>query len=196
MKKIISKIFSVILITFIVLFAGISIIGRINAKNNYGVPTVFGYQNMVVVTPSMEPTLKAGKTGIIVKKVNVNSLKKGDIITYYATWSDYNPITHRIMEIENVDNELRFYTMGDKKYNEISANREVSKSDYDQGYTTDKYILGKVIIISSFLGGFYNFTSSPLGFLILILIPCVLLFLCNLKDLIKKYKEESKNEKE
>ncbi len=62
------------------------------------IPILFKYNPLVVLTGSMEPTFKVGSI-IYYKKVDLEELKVGDIITFNT--KDNNFVSHRIVSIEN-----------------------------------------------------------------------------------------------
>ena len=59
------------------------------------VPTLWGQKPLVVISGSMEPTLKVG--GILYyEKINIDELDEGDILVYQA---NDHIISHRIVDI-------------------------------------------------------------------------------------------------
>lgn len=82
-------ILSDILIIPIVILSLICTAVMFNSKLNYEVPSIFGYSVCRVLTNSMEPQFY-GKSGtyqgdvVLIKRVGINELKKGDIIAYYS----------------------------------------------------------------------------------------------------------------
>ena len=61
------------------------------------IPKLMGYEEMAVLTGSMEPKYPVG-TLIFVKEADPNTLEVGDVITYHL---DSNTVvTHRIVEID------------------------------------------------------------------------------------------------
>lgn len=87
-----------------------------SAKAKGETPTVFGYQVYEVQSGSMDPTLPV-KSLIIAKKYDTNRLlTKGDIITFEH---DGTTITHRIIEVHNVDGQISYTTKGDNAQNSI-----------------------------------------------------------------------------
>ncbi|MCR6623002.1 MAG: signal peptidase I [archaeon YNP-LCB-024-027] len=74
------------------------------------VPTPF----LVVASGSMEPTLNVGDV-IIIRGVNPEDLKVGDIIVFNPPQPYYNgvPWVHRIISIQKIGNEIYFRTRGD-----------------------------------------------------------------------------------
>ena len=91
-KSVFQKIMGVvdtILTVFILLVAALEITAVATKGNNYGVPSVFGYQISVVVTDSMAKdengeTLFPVGDGIVCKKVDFDSIQIGDDIFFHA----------------------------------------------------------------------------------------------------------------
>jgi signal peptidase len=150
-KKIpISKILYWVLLVVIITIAVIPTISSLD------IPLPFRLYS--VQTGSMNPTIKIGDL-IFVKEVN--SYKQGDIITFVSgTGNSKTTITHRI-EKKNEDNT--FTTKGD-------AN---TVTDVDT--VREENILGKYFFRIPLLGYPINLVRTPLGFLILIVIPSVII---------------------
>lgn len=72
-------------------------------------PTFFGFKTFVVLSGSMEPELNIGDI-IIVKEVDDNKLKVGDIVSYK---NSQTVTTHRITEISKKADKTYFKTKGD-----------------------------------------------------------------------------------
>jgi len=83
--------------------------GQLGLQLYLGTPTPL----LAVESESMEPTLYRGDL-VIVRSVDVSTLRVGDIIIFNASWylSDV-PVVHRIVQIQNVSGELHFITKGD-----------------------------------------------------------------------------------
>ena len=77
---------------------------------------MFGYQAYTVVTGSMEPEIKIGDI-IVIKNVNPDTLKVGDVVTYEGSTGDLTGhiITHRIIALrkDEKDNKYYYTTQGD-----------------------------------------------------------------------------------
>lgn len=83
--------------------------GQLGLQLGLGTPTPL----LAVESESMEPTLYRGDL-VIVRAVDVQTLRVGDIIIFNASWHISNvPVVHRIIQIENVSGELQFTTKGD-----------------------------------------------------------------------------------
>lgn len=107
------------------------------------------------------------------------------------------PMTHRVREI-HVNNNLE---KGKGKYTFITAgiNTRSTNLGWKEGEPdivinqyqafTEKEILGRVTVNSAFLGGVFSFVGSPLGLLVLLLIPAFYLVVTSVIDIFKAYKE-------
>ena len=107
------------------------------------------------------------------------------------------PMTHRVKEI-HVNSSLE---KGKGKYTFITAgiNTRSTNLGWKEGEPdivinqyqafTEKEILGRVTINSIFLGGVFSFVGSPLGLLVLLLIPAFYLVVSSVIDIFKAYKE-------
>lgn len=107
------------------------------------------------------------------------------------------PMTHRVKEI-HVNNGVE---KGQGKYTFITAgiNTRSTNLGWQEGQPdivinqyqafTEKEILGRVTINSAFLGGIFSFVGSPIGLLVLLLIPAFYLVVSSVIDIFKAYKE-------
>lgn len=127
------------------------------------VPQLFGYAQLVVLSGSMDPTLKVGDLVIIHEE---KEYQKQDIITFRA---ETVPTTHRIIETKDTG----FITKGDANNVE------------DEGIVTRDQIYGRVIMSIPKVGEIMLFMKQPLSMLIMIFILCILLWG---KDLIHIFK--------
>ena len=83
-------------------------------------PYIFGTKSYMIVSKSMEPTIRKNDV-IIVKKVEKEDLKINDIISFH----DRNIInTHRIVDIEEDNGKVYYKTKGDNNINEDKQMRE------------------------------------------------------------------------
>lgn len=93
------------------------------------IPKVMGYEEMAVLTGSMEPKYPVGSL-IFVKEENPENLKVGDVITYGL--SEDTVVTHRIVEINK--DEQSVVTKGDANEsndgNPIPYNNIVGKAHF------------------------------------------------------------------
>lgn len=81
--------------------------------NPDSVPSINGYAPMIVLTDSMYPQIKSGDL-IITKSVDADDVAVKDVITFYDPASKTDAVvTHRVMEITEVEGALAFITQGD-----------------------------------------------------------------------------------
>lgn len=178
-----SKVLTIIFISFLVLTVGLTTYFSIMKKN--GKPAgIFGNYIAYVVTGSMEDTLMIGDV-IVVKKTPIEDIKVGDIVTYKSTDGQFagHYITHRVIDIiEHPNNQLQFITKGDSP-----------KSSVDTEYVNYAKILGvyksKVGVLTFVL----SVLSKPIGFILVVISPLILLFGLQVKNFVLAIKDENKN---
>lgn len=113
MKKALKIVFNVIAWVVLIFALLITILVFSSDKNN-GTASLLGYIPLTVESDSMKPTFKKGDL-IISKGIDdINSLKKGDVITFW-TLIDGKKVknTHRIAEVLNDNGSVGFITRGD-----------------------------------------------------------------------------------
>lgn len=174
MKKIVGIVINVILWLFVV-FAALTTVVVFTGTSNNGVGNLFGYMPFSIQTQSMEPTIKAGDV-VIGKEVDFNTLKEGDIITYWTTVDEQKILnTHRITKvISNGKGSVpSFKTKGDN--NQIEDEYTVAAADIVAKYNSKISGLGKAV----------DLLETQKGFFICIVLPLILFFLYKLYHFIK-----------
>lgn len=134
------------------------------------------YNAYVVLTESMIPAIPVNDV-VITKKVELNELKEGDIITFISTDPRFPgiTITHRIKNIfiNQATGEYEFETKGDHN------------NAPDLTHVKGNNILGKVIFKIPKLGYIQQFLATQGGWIIVILIPCLAVLSYDIVKLIK-----------
>ena len=124
-------------------------------KDRNDLPKIFGYSQVIIISGSMEPEIKAGDM-IIIKELA--DYRKEDVVTYRK---DKVLITHRVVEV----NTSGVITKGDAN----NANDEpISLSDIE----------GKVVLCIPGAGKFILFLRTPTGMLAIISL-ILLLYIIN-----------------
>ena len=118
------------------------------------------YNAFIIVSESMEPNIKVGDI-ILEKKVNEEELNKEDIITYKQ---DGKNITHRIVNIEVIDNITVYTTKGDN--NKIEDEKKILYAD----------IRGKVVAKISFIGMF-RLNDMLQKIVLITLVICIIIYI-------------------
>lgn len=187
--RLISKVISYTIIIILMIIASFliffAITGKIAESKNQNPP----YSLYTIVSPSMTPSINVYDV-ILVKNVKINSLKVGDVITFYSQNSFFGntPITHRIVEIIDNQDTLSFKVKGDANEKE------------DSEIVLSKNIIGKVIIKFPKLGKLQYFLASKKGWILAIVIPTLLIISYDIYKLFKlimlrnKLKELSEGE--
>lgn len=141
---------------------------------------IFGTNRIFVVqSGSMEPAIR---TGSIIFVSPASSYGIGDIVTWQPI-SGGTPITHRIVRELPELSGMKFQTKGDANESEDSA-------------IDEKQILGRVVGDIPFLGYPVSFAKTPIGFILLIFFPSLLIIfdeILNLKREFSKRAYQSKN---
>ena len=114
------------------------------------VSLLLGYEYSIVKTASMEPTLHANRTMVVIAPVDMKDIKVGDIVT--KDMVDPAPsVTHRVVRILENGN---LKTLGD-------AERGGNKTEDAWEVTPENY-MGKVVAKSHFLGGVVQYLKIHL----------------------------------
>ena len=182
-KKII-EIVKTVLTWLVVVFAVFMMVFTLVSVNTFdqNERSLFGFKFFVVQTDSMAATdFKAGDI-VIVKAVDVSTLKEGDIITFISQSSNNygETVTHKIRKVTtDADGSIAFVTYG------TTTNTD------DEALAT--IVVGKYLTKLPSLGAFFLFLKTTPGYIVCILIPFVLLILSqgiNCIQLFRKYKRE------
>lgn len=136
------------------------------------------YRTRVVLTSSMEPSVPRGSL-IFNKWTNDSDLNVNDIITYRRPDKKDFFITHRIIKINREGSLLIFQVKGDH----VPAP--------DEWKVHQGLIEGKVVFIIPFVGYFFSFSKTIFGFLLLIVLPCLILIISQIKNLLKNLKAKN-----
>jgi len=141
-------------------------------------PITGNYKVMMVLSGSMEPSIKIGSL-VIAKPAD--NYKIGDVITFQKK-TDLESTTHRIEEIRVAGGKALYTTKGD--INNASDRTEVSEDD----------IIGKVLFDVPYLGYVVNFIQKPIGFLLMIIIPAIIIIGDEIRKIYNEVKKKKKNE--
>lgn len=187
MQKI-KKAISIIVILILIPILLISIVILVDSHTHPDeVPSFWGWKPFIVLSGSMETQISAGDI-VVVKEIDTNELKKGDIIAF----KDGNiVITHRIDEVTEIDGKTQYITKGD------------NNNTQDIGYVSPEQIEGVFKFKVSRLGNLAMFIQTPLGMIVCLSIPIIIIILLQTADskkekeeLISKLNKQSKMEEE
>ena len=136
------------------------------------VPDIMGIKPFIVLTGSMEPNIKTGDL-VLVKEVDIEQLKEGDIIAFRHTEEDV-VLIHRIVGKETQEEKIILRTKGDNNQTEDKNN--VNCENIEGIYLMRFEKIGKIAM----------FIRSPQGLIICILAIISIFFLWQLRKSLKR----------
>lgn len=150
--------------------------------------SLFGYKMYIVNSDSMAATDFDAGSLILVKEVDPETLKEGDIITFMSqnTESFGETVTHKIRKITtDAEGKRGFITYG------------TTTDTNDATIVTYPYVLGKYEKHIPGLGTFFNFLKTTQGYFICIFTPFMLIIIyeaVRFFNLFRRYKQEQMEE--
>ena len=195
-KKFLS-VLSAVLIAFFLLLAIVCLAVALPYKLKGEDAEIFGRQIRIVLTGSMEPTIRTDSLVCVdaapesgeERDEFMQSLQVGDIITFYD-WSETSRsdvvVTHRIVRIEETETGLRFICHGDAVA-DPNETQTISESDVIGIVEWSNYPLGKII----------SFLRTTAGIVLVLIVPAAVILVYEIffiLQTIKARKEEKKRE--
>ena len=140
---------------------------------------IFGYHTYVIASNSMYPVLKYGDV-VLVKETGYDTIKKGDIITYYGKEGEVKNkiITHEVIDILTENNTTVLKTKG-------RANTGVDP------YVYEDQVYGKFVYRFTLISMLSKIIRDKIGFVICILIPFSILFILEFISVTKEIKRKT-----
>ena len=183
-KKVLKIVLNVLIWVFVVFSLAMTVLALAAQSNSDGVPAIGGKCFLTVSSDSMSPTFEKGDLifGKMMTTEEKMALKEGDVVTFYADL-DGNGSTelnsHRIVGINYKDDGTvdSYVTQGDNTETNVAEDKEPVRWQYVICKWTGKKVAN--------IGGFISFLQKPKGFLILIVLPLILVFLYQLYVFIK-----------
>ena len=149
---------------------------------------LFGHKMYIVLSDSMSATDFSAGDLVVIKEVDPSTLREGDIVAFVSqtTESYGQTMTHKIRSrTTTVNGEPGFVTYG------------TTTGIDDEGIVTYPYVQGKYVFAIPKLGAFFTFMRTPVGYLVCILLPFLLLILyqgINCVRIFRRYKREQMQE--
>ncbi len=179
MKKFLKGCWGVLQVIIIVYV--ICITACLLCKNKYGF-TQLGDMTLITINEDLQQYLPETKEkDLLLVKETKNDMNVGDKIYYYATANnEYIIKTAHIKEEITSDENMSLYKLDDADESTIATNR----------------VIGKYSTIYNNIGGILDILESRLGFLLLVILPILLIFMYQIYALIIviKYGEEEAEE--
>lgn len=149
---------------------------------------LFGYKAFIVLSDSMSATDFDAGDLVLVKEVDPETLKAGDIIAYQSTNTENygEVVTHKIRELTtDAQGNPGFVTYG------------TTTDQNDENVVTYDFVLGKYQKNLPGVGAFFQFLKTTPGYIVCIFLPFLALILIqgiNSIRLFRRYKKEQLEE--
>ena len=131
---------------------------------------VGGSFSSVVMSGSMEPAIPVGSI-VIVKRVDAEDVKVGDVIAFQRGESK---TIHRVVEKAFEDDSFHFKTKGD------------ANEDPDPWIVRPEQVRGGLLLTIPYYGYLIHFAGTPVGFVLMVITPAVLLIASEVRKMVKK----------
>ena len=146
-------------------------------KNKYGF-TEIGDMTLITINEHLAEFLPETKeSDLLLVRKSTNDINVGDQIYYYATDNnEYVIKAAHVKEEVTSEDDMALYALDDEKSSTIATNR----------------VIGKYSAVYNNIGGILDVLESKLGFLLLVILPILLIFMYQIYALIMviKYGEE------
>ena len=141
--------------------------------NDKNIPRIGNHSLLVVRGKSMNPELKNGYL-IAVNREIKDRYEVGNVISFVDSNSKAI-ITHEIVEVAEVNDEIRYLTKG------------INNTNIDDDYVVNKQIIGEYEGFKIPLLGYVTiFASTNVGYLLLVVLPLGIVFVLLMIELIKE----------
>lgn len=161
-----------ILCVVVIMFLAYFVDKKIGQKNGEQRAPLFGAY--VIISESMIPSINV-YDAVVTVRVKEDKIKQYDIITFLSKdiQTAGTPITHRVVGIVDTDTGIKYRTKGDHN------------NTPDFALISPEEVIGRVYLRIPMIGYLQTLLTKPLGWALLIVIPCLLIIGGDLKKLIK-----------
>ncbi len=145
-------------------------------------PRLLGVNLLVVLSQSMEPAIPMGSIVVSQPNTTADEIEVGDVITFNAQGPNGDPalITHRMVEVLGSGSGVRFRTQGD------------AVEDPDMTLVSSSNLVGRVWFSLPLVGYMVAFIRTPVGYLVLIGLPALLLIVSERRVTFRSMREEER----
>lgn len=208
MKKILNVGITVAQCLFILICITLVFITIFSNKNIDGSTDIFNYQMRIVTTDSMSKNKEIDYSKYKIKSISkyslifielipqnnqnnwYESIKVGDVLTFKYVYTQQVTITHRVKEIEKINDNYIITLEGDNKSLDSYSMKQIidtSKKD------SLNYIIGKVKGKSLILGLIMSLLKNKVSLVFIIIVPCLIIIFLEVLKIIKVLNIERKN---
>lgn len=217
-KKTLKRVGGILVSTLLYLFLAACvfavIITLLAGRSADGAADIFGYQMRIVVSESMEPCEQTDVSDFEIGSIPLHSLtvietvpsepreaaafyadiEVGDVLTVRYAYTAQVTITHRVTSI--TEKETGGYIIelaGDNKSSDASRlYQTIDTSDTD----SMNYVLGRVVWHSHPIGAFLHALRSPVGMILIVILPCGIIILLEVLKILRILNAEKRKKAE
>ena len=210
MKKIWKTLSSVVMYVFLILCIFTVFITVSARRATDGAAEIFGYQMRIVVSDSMAKCEYTDVSDFDVKSIPVKSmvfvktmpkdkakhddwyrgLEVGDVLTFRYVYTRQETITHRITSI--TEKETGGFIIELKGDNTASENGALTQTIDTSVPNNMNYVIGEVKGQSYLIGLIISFLMTPLGMVLIIMVPCFIIILLEVLKIVNMINESKK----
>lgn len=210
LKKIGNIILDVLLYLFLAICVFSVLLTVLSKKDSDGAAEIFGYQMRIVTSESMAKCDMTDVSDYDIKDIPLRSmvfvklmpddpekaddwyrdLEVGDVLTFRYVYTTQITITHRITSIEEKPTGgFIIRLQGDNKNSEDG----LLPQEIDTSIPNNtNYVIGKVTGQSKLLGVCMSFLMQPIGIVLIIMLPCVIIILLQVIKIVRVLLEEKR----
>ena len=219
-KKIGKIILDVLMYIFLAICIFAVVVTVLSKKDSDGAANIFGYQMRLVTSDSMGASEHTDVSEYKIKDIPIRSmifvevmpddpaeaeewyrgLKVGDVLTFRYVYNTQVTITHRITSItEKETGGFLIELAGDNKTSEDGQLVQLIDTSIPNN---TNYVIGKVTAKSYLFGLFMSFLMQPIGIVLIIIVPCVIIILLEIIKIArvigadKRAREQEEKEKQ
>ena len=222
-KKILRIVANVLLGIFLAVSVFAVVLTIVSKKDADGAAEIFGYQMRIVTSESMGKSPETDVSKYEIGSIPIKSMvfiqvepedeaeaekwyadiKVGDVLTFKYTYSKQVVITHRVVSKEPIEGGGYIIELeGDNKSGDQQLLRQTINTTKQSSSTN--YIIGKVTGQSYLLGLLITTMQTPLGIVLLIILPCFVIIILEVVRIVgaisaekkERYKKESDEKSE
>ena len=214
MKKLTNIVTNVLLCVFLAIAILTVALTIFSQKDTDGAARIFGYQMRVVTSDSMAKSEYTDVSNYKIKDIPLRSmvfiktvpqdtekaeqwyrsLQVGDVLTFRYVYTTQITITHRITNIEEkLGGGFVIHLAGDNKNSETGQLVQIIDTSIPQN---TNYVIGKVVGRAYLFGVILSFLMQPVGMILVIILPCVVIIGLEVAKIIKAMTAEKKQKEQ
>ena len=214
MKKLTNIVTNVLLCVFLAIAILTVALTIFSQKDTDGAARIFGYQMRVVTSDSMAKSEYTDVSNYKIKDIPLRSmvfiktvpqdaekadqwyrsLREGDVLTFRYVYTTQITITHRITSIvEKETGGFLIELAGDNKNSETGQLVQIIDTSIPQN---TNYVIGKVVGRAYLFGVILSFLMQPVGMILVIILPCVVIIGLEVAKITKAMTAEKKQQEQ